>query len=100
MQRTKWLFGIALATVASAIAPMDATAQTTTAVQPADTRPVTHGRISFTDQSALVKGTSDADWSYAGVNSLVMPGDAVWADDESALEVVRDPLDEDFHRAQ
>jgi len=46
-----------------------------------------HGRVSFTDQSALVKGTSDADWSYAGVNSLIMPGDSIWADDKSALEI-------------
>ncbi len=48
---------------------------------------VMHGRVSFTDQSALVKGTDDADWSYAGVNSLIMPGDTVWADEQSALEI-------------
>ncbi len=52
---------------------------------PAET--ITHGRISFTDQSGLVKGTDDSDWSYAGVNSLVLPGDSIWADDESALEI-------------
>lgn len=46
-----------------------------------------HGRISFADESGLIKGQEDADWSYAAINSLVMPGDTIWADDNSALEM-------------
>lgn len=48
---------------------------------------VMQGRVSFADQSGLVKGKDDSDWSYASLNSLVMPGDTVWADDKSALEI-------------
>ncbi len=46
-----------------------------------------HGRVSYADASALVKGTGDADWSYATVNSLVLPGDSIWADETGAVEV-------------
>lgn len=46
-----------------------------------------HGRVSFSDESALVRGSEDDDWSYATVNALILPGDTVWADNESALEI-------------
>lgn len=48
---------------------------------------VMHGRISFAEAKGLIKGTADEDWSYATVNSLVLPGDSIWADDEGAVEV-------------
>lgn len=46
-----------------------------------------HGRVSFADEKGLIKGQQDTDWSYAALNSLVMPGDQIWADDSSALEL-------------
>ncbi len=49
--------------------------------------PLLHARVSFASASALIKGASDADWSYATTNSLVLPGDTLWADNEGMLEV-------------
>lgn len=46
-----------------------------------------HGRVSFTDEDALVKGTADDDWSFATMNSLILAGDTVWADDSGAVEL-------------
>ena len=46
-----------------------------------------HGRVSFADESALIRGSDDTDWSFAALNSIVLPGDTLWADDDSALEV-------------
>lgn len=54
---------------------------------PVHAQEVMHGRVSSSDSSGLVKGTGDADWSFATVNSLILPGDSIWADEEGALEL-------------
>ena len=46
-----------------------------------------HARVSYTDGGAMIKGSSDSDWSYASVNTLVFQGDTLWLDSEGALEV-------------
>ena len=46
-----------------------------------------HGRVSFADASALVKGDSEAEWSFATQNSLVLPGDTIWAVDSGVVEL-------------
>jgi len=46
-----------------------------------------HARISFDSGGAMVKGNADADWSYATVNTLILPGDTLWADQSGTLEV-------------
>ena len=48
---------------------------------------IEHGRISYTAESGLIKGVDDDDWAYVGLNSLVMPGDTIWADEEGVLEI-------------
>jgi len=48
---------------------------------------ISHGRVSFAEDSGLIKGNDDADWSFAALNSLVMPGDQIWADEEGVLEL-------------
>lgn len=48
---------------------------------------ITHGRVSFADDTAMIKGIDDDDWSYATVNALVFEGDTVWADQGGALEL-------------
>ncbi|MDZ4861323.1 MAG: DUF6600 domain-containing protein [Candidatus Hydrogenedentes bacterium] len=46
-----------------------------------------HARISHESGGALVRGTEDADWSYATVNTIVLPSDTLWIDEEGTLEV-------------
>jgi len=46
-----------------------------------------HARVSYDSGGALVKGSEDAEWSYASVNTLILPGDTVWVDQEGILEV-------------
>lgn len=46
-----------------------------------------HARVSYESGGAMVRGTSDADWSYAPVNTLVLTGDTLWADTGALLEV-------------
>ncbi|MCH7959712.1 MAG: hypothetical protein IID08_06260 [Candidatus Hydrogenedentes bacterium] len=48
---------------------------------------VAHGRVSFADDTAMIKGVDDDEWSYATVNALVFEGDTVWADQGGALEL-------------
>ena len=48
---------------------------------------VQHGRISYVDDDGLIRGNQDSDWSIAQLNSLVMPGDVIWADEKGVLEV-------------
>ena len=38
---------------------------------------VQHGRISYADDDGLIRGSEDAEWSIARLNSLVMPGDTM-----------------------
>ena len=44
-------------------------------------------RVAFDSGGAMVKGTADEDWSYATVNTLIMPGDTLWVDEQGTLEV-------------
>lgn len=48
---------------------------------------VLHARVSFEGGEAMIKGQADTDWSYATLNTLVLPGDVLWADTESTVEV-------------
>jgi hypothetical protein len=52
----------------------------------ADQEPL-HTRVSFDSGGGMVKGHDDADWSYATVNSIVLPGDTLWVDKEGTLEL-------------
>ena len=44
-------------------------------------------RVGFNDGGAMVKGNADADWSYATINTLVVPSDTLWVDKEGTLEL-------------
>lgn len=46
-----------------------------------------YARVSFGSGGAMVKGFGDADWSYASVNTLILPGDTLWVDKTGTLEV-------------
>lgn len=46
-----------------------------------------HARVSFEDGAAMVRGQADSDWSYATVNTLIMPGDVLWAGETGIVEV-------------
>jgi len=48
---------------------------------------VEHGRVSFADESALIKGDDTDEWAFAAMNALVLPGDTIWADESGAIEV-------------
>ncbi|HRI86797.1 MAG TPA: FecR domain-containing protein [Candidatus Hydrogenedentes bacterium] len=45
-----------------------------------------HARISHESGGALVRGSQDADWSYATVNTIILPGDTLWIDEQGTLE--------------
>ena len=46
-----------------------------------------HGRVSYEAGGALVRGMDDDDWSFATMNTLVLPGDVLWAEEEATLEM-------------
>jgi len=46
-----------------------------------------HARISYDAGGGMVKGTDDADWSYATTNTLILPGDTLWVDQKGTLEL-------------
>ncbi len=46
-----------------------------------------HGRVSYDGGATLVRGAEEADWSFATVNTLVLPGDVIWADKGGMLEL-------------
>ncbi|MDZ4859158.1 MAG: DUF6600 domain-containing protein [Candidatus Hydrogenedentes bacterium] len=46
-----------------------------------------HARISFDAGGTMVRGTDDADWSFATVNTLILPGDTLWADQGATAEM-------------
>lgn len=48
---------------------------------------VMHARVSFSGGGAMVKGAADADWSYATMNTLVLPGDTLWVDKGGMTEL-------------
>src|SRR5690606_28438290 len=53
---------------------------------PAGADAVLHARVSYEAGGAMVKGTSDSDWSYATINTLILSGDTLWADAGALLE--------------
>ncbi len=46
-----------------------------------------HGRVSYDTKGMLVKGADDKDWERATLNTLLMPGDALWVDQDGLSEV-------------
>ena len=46
-----------------------------------------HARVSFDAGGAMVKGIEDVDWSYATVNTLILPGDTLWVDAGNMIEL-------------
>jgi hypothetical protein len=44
-------------------------------------------RVSFVSGADMMKGNGDKDWSYATLNTVVEPGDSLWADKEGIMEV-------------
>ena len=46
-----------------------------------------HGRVSYDTKGMLVKGADDKDWERATLNTLLMPGDALWVDQGGLSEV-------------
>ncbi len=46
-----------------------------------------HARISYESGGAMVQGTADDDWSYATINTLILPGDNLWADKGATVEL-------------
>ena len=46
-----------------------------------------HGRVSYDTKGMLVKGADDKDWDRATLNTLLMPGDALWVDQGGLSEV-------------
>ena len=46
-----------------------------------------HARISFDSGGSMVRGSVDADWSYATTNTLVLPGDSLWVDKTGVMEL-------------
>lgn len=53
----------------------------------AQAQTVLHGRISYDAGSSMVKGVEDEAWSHAAVNTLILPGDTLWADEGGSTEV-------------
>ena len=54
---------------------------------PAAANGILHARVSFESGGAMVRGTSDDDWSFATLNSLILPGDDIWVDSEGLMEM-------------
>lgn len=46
-----------------------------------------HARVSEESGGALVRGKEDEEWSYASLNTLILPGDTVWVDKSGTLEI-------------
>ncbi len=57
------------------------------ALPQANAEDLMHARVSFDAGGAMVKGTDDADWSYATVNTLILPGDTLWVDKGGTMEL-------------
>ncbi|MGI6461293.1 MAG: DUF6600 domain-containing protein [Candidatus Hydrogenedentales bacterium] len=56
-------------------------------MQAAQAESTMHARISYESGGAMVQGTADADWSYATTNTLILPGDQLWADKGGTIEL-------------
>jgi hypothetical protein len=48
---------------------------------------VLHARVSHDAGALLVQGRGDAEWANAPINSLVLPGDTVWIDQQGTAEL-------------
>jgi len=46
-----------------------------------------HARVSVEIGGAVVKGDADDDWSFATVNTLILPGDTFWVEKEGIAEL-------------
>ncbi len=46
-----------------------------------------HARVSFDAGGTMVKGSEDAAWSHATLNTLVLPGDMLWVDQGGTAEL-------------
>ena len=46
-----------------------------------------HARISYEAGGAMVRGPEDADWSFATINTLILPGDVIWSDEQGTVEL-------------
>jgi hypothetical protein len=46
-----------------------------------------HGRVSFDAGGTLIKGSADNDWSHGTLNTIVLPGDSLWADNGGTAEL-------------
>ena len=58
-----------------------------TGIAGADSEFLLHGRVSFDTGALMVQGKQDNDWTAAVVNTLVMPGDCLWVDQEGLAEI-------------
>jgi len=79
IQRTDWEPRILVTLILAVCATSVAGAQQSPASM--------HARISVEIGGAVVKGDSDDDWSYATVNTLILPGDTFWVEKEGIAEV-------------
>ncbi|GMW01121.1 MAG: hypothetical protein AMXMBFR84_22580 [Candidatus Hydrogenedentota bacterium] len=57
------------------------------AVSAAQEAGLLHARVSYEGGGGLVKGPDDSEWSYAVTNSLILPGDTLWADKGGTMEI-------------
>jgi len=46
-----------------------------------------HARVSYDAGDGMIKGRDDADWSYATINTIVLPNDTLWVDKNGTLEL-------------
>ncbi len=47
----------------------------------------TYGRVSYIEGDLMVRGVYDDDWSFAGLNTTLREGDALWTDADSIAEI-------------
>ncbi len=58
-----------------------------TALLPAYGQNEVRARVSFDEGGTVVRGSNDADWSYATTNTIIMPGDNLWVRDQGSSEI-------------
>ena len=46
-----------------------------------------HARVSYDAGDGMIKGRDDTDWSYATLNTIVLPNDTLWVDQKGVLEL-------------
>ncbi|HIJ65637.1 MAG TPA: hypothetical protein HPP77_06745 [Candidatus Hydrogenedentes bacterium] len=62
-------------------------AATTLATLSAQGQDFLHARVSYDAGGGMVKGREDAAWSHASINTLILPGDVLWVDDDGFFEL-------------